>query len=75
MNELRLPDLGEIDEVKVVGWLKKIGDRVQPGEELLEVETNKTTFVVEAERGGKITRILVNEGERASRGDLLAEIG
>ncbi|MEA3356533.1 MAG: lipoyl domain-containing protein [Candidatus Bipolaricaulota bacterium] len=75
MNELRLPDLGEIDEVKVVGWLKKIGDRVEPGEELLEVETNKTTFVVEAEIGGKITRILVDVGERASRGDLLAEIG
>lgn len=75
MNELRLPDLGEIDEVKVVGWLKKIGDRVEPGEELLEVETNKTTFVVEAEIGGKITRILVDVGEKASRGDLLAEIG
>jgi pyruvate/2-oxoglutarate dehydrogenase complex dihydrolipoamide acyltransferase (E2) component len=75
MNELRLPDLGEIDEVKVVGWLKKIGDRVEPGEELLEVETNKTTFVVEAETGGKITRILVDEGKKASRGDLLAEIG
>ncbi len=43
-----LPKLGlTMDEGKLVAWLKKEGDRVEPGEVLFEVETDKATMEVE----------------------------
>ena len=72
--EVRLPDLGEIDEVTVVKWLKKEGEVLKAGEELLEVETEKTTFVIEAPQAGQLNRIVKKEGQKARFDDLLAKI-
>lgn len=74
LGEVRLPDLGEIDEVTVVEWLKKEGETLKAGEDLVEVETEKTTFVVEGPQAGRITRIVKKVGERACFNDLLAKI-
>ena len=74
MSEVRLPNLGEIDEVTVVDWLKKEGETLKAGEALLEVETEKTTFVIEAPQAGQLVRIVKKKGERARLDDLLAEI-
>ncbi len=73
-TEVRLPDLGEVEEVTVTSWLKAEGDAVTAGEDLLEVETEKTTFVVEAPASGRLIRIVKQEGEKAKRDELLAEI-
>ncbi len=74
MSEVRLPNLGEIDEVTVVDWLKKEGETLKTGEDLLEVETEKTTFVIETPQAGQLVRIVKKKGERARLDDLLAEI-
>jgi len=74
LGELRLPDLGEVDEVTVVKWLKKEGELLKAGEDLLEVETEKTTFVIEAPQTGCLKSIVRKEGEKARLDDLLAEI-
>ncbi|MCK4392704.1 hypothetical protein KAX17_07330 [Candidatus Bipolaricaulota bacterium] len=74
MSEVRLPNLGEIDEVTVVDWLKKEGETLKAGEDLLEVETEKTTFVIETPQAGQLVRIVKKKGERACLDDLLAEI-
>ncbi len=73
-TEVRLPDLGEVEEVIVTAWLKQEGETVEEGEGLLEVETEKTTFVVEAPKTGKLTRIVKKQGDKAERNELLAEI-
>lgn len=73
-GEVRVPDLGEVGEVTVVEWLVGEGDAVAVGAALLEVETEKTTFVIDAPRAGRLARILVREGEKARRDDLLARI-
>ncbi len=72
--EVRLPDLGEVEEVTITSWLRAEGEHVAAGEDLLEVETEKTTFVVEAPAAGRLARILKQEGEKAKRDELLAEI-
>ena len=72
--EVRLPDLGEVEEVTITSWLRAEGEHVAAGEDLLEVETEKTTFVVEAPAAGRLARILKQEGEKAERDELLAEI-
>ncbi len=73
-SEVRLPDLGEVKEVTITNWLKQEGDAVRAGDDLLEVETEKTTFVVEAPATGRITRIVKKQGEKAKQDELLAEI-
>jgi len=73
-KDILLPDLGEVEEVTVVGWLKRVGDLVSEGEDLLEVETEKTTFVVSAPARGRIERIAVEKGDKVRIGGLLGEI-
>ena len=69
-----LPDLGEVSEVVVVEWLKKPGDAVAAGEDLVEVETEKTTFVVPAPSDGRLDSVRLAAGDRARAGDVLGEI-
>ncbi|HHE51819.1 MAG TPA: hypothetical protein ENL30_02005, partial [Candidatus Acetothermia bacterium] len=44
------------------------------GDDLVEVETEKTTFVVDAPRAGKIERVMLHAGEKARIGTHLAEL-
>ncbi len=79
MNEaendyLYLPDLGEVNEVTIVEWLKTEGEGFSSGEDLVEVETEKTTFIVDAPAAGRIERILRKTGEKAHFGDKLAQL-
>jgi len=74
LNEVRLPDLGEVDEVTIIAWLNEEGATLRSGEDLVEVETEKTTFVIDAPRDGRLKRIVKKEGEKAHLNDLLAEI-
>jgi pyruvate dehydrogenase E2 component (dihydrolipoamide acetyltransferase) len=73
-NYLYLPDLGEVDEVTIVEWLKTEGEGFSAGEDLVEVETEKTTFIVDAPEPGRIERILLQAGEKAHFGDKLAKL-
>ena len=72
--DVRLPDLGEVDEVRVVQWLRGIGSTVVEGEDLLEVETEKTTFVVPAPASGRLIEIAAAEGATIQRGGVLGRI-
>lgn len=59
-----MPKLGfNMDQGTVVQWLKKEGDTVEEGEEVLEIETDKTVMPVEAPCSGVLRKILVVEGE------------
>ncbi len=71
---LYLPDLGEVNEVTIVEWLKAEGEDFSAGEDLVEVETEKTTFIVDAPTAGRIERILIKSGEKAHFGDKLAKL-
>ena len=63
-TEFLMPMLGEVmEEGTVVTWHKKVGDQVERGEVMLEVETDKATMEVESTASGVIKEILVPEGE------------
>lgn len=71
----RLPAIGAgIDKVKVLAWLKSEGDRVEAGDNLVEVETDKATLEVAAESGGVLRRILAPPGTEAVLDQPLAEL-
>ena len=72
--DIRLPDLGEVEEVRVVQWLRGLGAAIVVDEDLLEVETEKTTFVVPAPAGGRLVQVVASEGETVLRGGVLGRI-
>jgi pyruvate dehydrogenase E2 component (dihydrolipoamide acetyltransferase) len=70
-----IPKVGLVmEEVKVVRWLKNVGDSVAAGEPLLEVETEKSVVEIEAAATGRLTEILVQVDSRAAVGDQVAWI-
>jgi pyruvate dehydrogenase E2 component (dihydrolipoamide acetyltransferase) len=74
-DEVRLPRLGQgMESGTIVRWLKAEGERVEKGEPLYEVDTEKATQEVEAEQSGVLLRIAVSSGE-VPVGETVAVIG
>jgi pyruvate dehydrogenase E2 component (dihydrolipoamide acetyltransferase) len=74
-TEIKLPRLGQgMESGSVVRWLKQEGDRVEKGEPLYEVDTEKVTQEVEADASGVLLKIAVQEGE-VPVGQTVAVIG
>jgi 2-oxoglutarate dehydrogenase E2 component (dihydrolipoamide succinyltransferase) len=75
MTAIKVPPLGEsIVEATVSRWLKKEGDRIAPGDTLVELETDKITVEVPAMSAGVLTKRAHAEGDVVKVDDLLAEI-
>jgi len=64
IREIIMPKLGEtMEEGTLLKWFKKEGDRIEKGEPLFEVTSDKTSFEVEAETEGVLRKILIQPGE------------
>jgi pyruvate dehydrogenase E2 component (dihydrolipoamide acetyltransferase) len=75
ITKVVMPKLSEAMETgKIIKWLKKEGDRVNGGDILAEVETDKADVEMEAFGGGVLRKILVPEGDRAPVGAMIAVI-
>jgi pyruvate dehydrogenase E2 component (dihydrolipoamide acetyltransferase) len=73
--ELRIPELGDnVAVATVVGVLVREGDRVAPGQPLLELETDKAVMEVPAEAGGVVKRVLVKVGDEVRPGQPFLEL-
>ncbi len=74
--DVLMPQLGEtVAEGKIKTWFKTVGDKVAPGDNLFEIETDKVTMEVPAISAGVIAEIRVAEGEIAPVGAIVALIG
>ena len=73
VNMPRLSDT--MEEGTVASWLKKVGDRVEEGDILAEIETDKATMEFESFNEGVLLHIGIQEGETAKVDELLAIIG
>jgi pyruvate/2-oxoglutarate dehydrogenase complex dihydrolipoamide acyltransferase (E2) component len=69
--DVRLPDLGDIDSAIVVAWLRLPGSLLKEGDDLVEVETEKTTFVIPAPSSGVLTEVRAPEGASVRVGEVL----
>lgn len=71
-----MPDLSTLDyqmeTATIVRWFKQEGERVEKGEPLFEVMTEKVTINIVSTVSGIVQRILINEGEEAEPGQELA---
>jgi len=75
MADVILPDLqDEANEAIVVYWHFEEGDKVEEGEDLVELATDKTTFNLPVMCSGILTEIFFEEGELVKVGEVLAVI-
>ena len=73
INMPRLSDT--MTEGVVASWLKKVGDKIEEGDILAEIETDKATMEFESFHEGTLLHIGIQEGETAEVDTLLAIIG
>src|SRR5664279_2062382 len=74
MIDIKVPAVGEsITEVTLVKWLKQDGDYVDRDEVIAELESEKATFEVNAEKAGSL-KTHGKEGDTLKIGDVLASI-
>jgi len=74
-TEIKLPRLGQgMEAGTIVKWLKSEGDKVEKGEPLYELDTDKVTQEVEADASGVLLKIAVSSGE-VEVGKTIAVIG
>jgi pyruvate dehydrogenase E2 component (dihydrolipoamide acetyltransferase) len=74
--EFKLPDLGEgLTEGEIARWLVEEGQEIAEDAPLVEIATDKTTVEIPSPAGGKVSQILVAEGEVVPVGTVLVVIG
>lgn len=74
--DVLMPQLGEtVTEGKILAWFKNVGDDVQEGDNIFEIETDKVTMEVQAITSGKLSEIRVQAGEVVKVGSVVAVIG
>jgi pyruvate/2-oxoglutarate dehydrogenase complex dihydrolipoamide acyltransferase (E2) component len=68
-----MPSLGyDMETGRIVSWLKAVGDSVERGEPLLEVDNEKATVEVEALASGTLSEILAEAGAEVAVGEVIA---
>ena len=73
--DIIMPKLGlTMEEGTIVRWHAAAGDRVEQGQVLLDVETDKVTVEVESPATGIMGTVLVDEGQKVPVGTLLGQI-
>ena len=75
MNDVVMPQMGEsIAEGTIVRWIKKVGEKVERDEPLLEISTDKVDAEIPSPVAGTVTEILAQEGETVRVNSVVARI-
>src|SRR5437879_1805859 len=76
MANVQMPRLSDSMETgKILRWLKKEGEEVKKGEPLVEIESDKANIEVEAYASGKLSKIVVEDGDSEPIGAGITEYG
>ena len=74
--EVTMPQMGaDMTEGTLVRWLKKVGDRVEKGEVIAEIETDKANVELEAFHSGTVLALIAEEGQVVPVGEVIAYLG
>src|SRR5690625_4931652 len=75
VKEIKIPELAEsITEGTIAEWLVKAGDKVEKGDPVVELETDKVNVEVNSDYSGVIAEVLAEEGDDVSVGDTIAKV-
>lgn len=75
MAEIKVPELAEsITEATIAKWLKRVGDSVQKGEYLVELETDKVNVEIISDFNGVLGELVYEEGDTVKVGETIAVV-
>jgi pyruvate dehydrogenase E2 component (dihydrolipoamide acetyltransferase) len=75
-TEIVMPRLSDsMEEGTILKWMKSVGDDVEVGEELVEIETDKANMVYESDTGGTLIEVVAGEGDTLPIGEVIARVG
>src|SRR5690625_1094809 len=75
VKEIKVPELAEsITEGTIAEWLVKPGDKVEKGDPVVELETDKVNVEVNSDYAGVIVEVLAEEGDDVNVGDSIAKL-
>ena len=70
--EIKVPDIGDFENVEIIDVLVKAGDTVEKESSLITLETDKAAMDVPAPQAGTIREMKVGNGDKVSEGDVIA---
>ncbi|HYR05511.1 MAG TPA: 2-oxoglutarate dehydrogenase complex dihydrolipoyllysine-residue succinyltransferase [Gallionella sp.] len=73
--EIKVPQLSEsVTEATLLTWHRRVGEAVQEGENLIDVETDKVVLELPASKSGVLSKIIKGNGEKVTSGEVIAQI-
>jgi 2-oxoglutarate dehydrogenase E2 component (dihydrolipoamide succinyltransferase) len=73
--EIKVPQLSEsVSEATLLTWHKKVGEAVNEGENLIDIETDKVVLELPASKSGVLSKIIKGDGEKVASNELIAQI-
>src|ERR1700712_2952960 len=76
MADIVMPRLSDsMEEGTILTWMKKVGDEIAVGDEIVEIETDKANMAYESDVAGTLTEILADEGATLPIGEPIARVG
>jgi dihydrolipoamide dehydrogenase len=74
MLEIKVPDIGDFDEVTVIELLVKVGDSIKVDQSLLTVESDKASMEIPSSAAGVVKAISVKLGDKVKQGSVVLSI-
>ncbi|HZJ98007.1 MAG TPA: dihydrolipoyllysine-residue acetyltransferase [Oligella sp.] len=72
--EVKVPDIGDFDEVDVIEVLVSVGDRIEEDQSLITVESDKASMEIPSSTAGVVKSLKVNVGDKVAEGTVLLEV-
>src|SRR5690554_4393694 len=72
--DLKVPDIGDFDDVEIIEILVAVGDTIAEEQSLITVESDKASMEIPAEQAGTVTEILVKIGDKVAQGSTIIKI-
>ncbi|CDS54671.1 Dihydrolipoamide dehydrogenase of pyruvate dehydrogenase complex [Polaromonas sp. CG9_12] len=72
--DIKVPDIGDFDEVSVIEVLVKPGDTIKPEQSLITVESDKASMEIPSSQGGVVKEILVKLGDMVKQGSVVLKL-
>ena len=69
--EIKVPDIGDLDEVAVIELLVKVGDTIKAEQSLITVESDKASMEIPASEGGVVKELKVKLGDKVKQGTVV----
>ncbi|WP_322999828.1 dihydrolipoyllysine-residue acetyltransferase [Castellaniella sp.] len=72
--EIKVPDIGDFDQVDVIEVLVAVGDTIQAEQSLITVESDKASMEIPASQGGVVKTIKIKVGDKVAEGAVILEV-